>query len=204
MRSKGKTVLALISTFALASAALAAGANEKFHNLMIALPDGSVQHIRYTGDVAPQVVILPASRQIAPVSLFDAFDAPFAALDRLAAEMDRQRDAMLRQVAMLRAQAASGKAGVSPAVVANMPAGSVSYSFVSTSSGKGFCSESLQVTSYGAGQKPKVVSQSSGDCSKVMPRVLPTAQVKPSSTIPTIEPAKLEAAPVPAKPANRT
>jgi len=204
MRTKGKAVLALISTVALASAAVAAGAKEKFHNLMVALPDGSVQHIRYTGDVAPQVVFVPARARIAPVGLFDDFDAPFAELDRMVAEMNRQSDAMLRQAAMLRAQAAPGTAGLNQAVIANMPAGSVSYSFVSTSNGNGFCSKSLQVTSYGANQKPKVVSQSSGDCSKVMPKVVPTTQVKPSSTLPNLVPAKLEPASAPAQPADRT
>jgi hypothetical protein len=204
MRVKGKAILALISTVAVASTALAAGAKEKFHNLMVALPDGSVQHIRYTGDVAPQIVMVPTHERIAPVSLFDDFDAPFAELDRMIAEMNRQSDAMLREAAMLSAQAANGKAGVSPAVIANMPAGSVSYSFFSSSSGNGSCSQSLQVTSFGAGQKPKVVSQSSGDCSKVMPKVVPTTQVKPSSSLPNVVPAKLEPAPAPAKPANRT
>jgi hypothetical protein len=204
MRTKGKAVLALISTFAIAGAAVAAGKAEKFHNLMLALPDGSVQHIRYSGDVEPQILFEPVSSQLMPVSLIDAFDAPFAELDRMVAEMNRQSDAMLRQAALLGAQAANGKAGVNQAVIANMPAGSVSYSFFSSSNGNDSCSQSLQVTSYGAGQKPKVVSQSSGDCSKVMPKVVPTTQVKPSSTLPGLAPVKLEPAPMPAKPANRT
>ena len=204
MRITSKAVLAVASTFALAGAAVAAGAAEKVHNLMIALPDGSVQHIRYTGDVAPQVVFQQASREAAPAGLFDDVDAPFAALDRMVAELNRQSDAMLRQAAMLSAQAARGSATVSPAVVANMPAGSVSYSFFSSSSGNGSCSQSLQVTSFGVGQKPKVVSQSSGDCTKVMPKVVPTAEVKPSSTLPGLVPAKLDNAPAPAKPSRRT
>jgi hypothetical protein len=204
MRTKGKAVLALISTFALASAAVAAGAKENVHKLMVALPDGSVQHISYTGDVAPEILFVPATAQLAPVSPFDAFDAPFVELDRMVAEMNRRSDAMLRQAAMLSAQAANGKAGIGTAVVANMPAGSVSYSFFASSSGNGACSQSVQVTSFGAGQKPKVVSQRSGDCSKVLPKVVPTAQVQPSSTLPGVVPAKLESAPRPAKPANRT
>jgi hypothetical protein len=202
MRTKGKAVLALISTFALASAAVAAGAKEEFHNLMIALPDGSVQHIRYTGDVAPQIVILPASSQLAPGGLFDAFDAPFAELDRVVADMNRQSDAMLRQAAMLSARAADGRAGLNQAVITDMPAGTVSYSFFSTTGGNGSCSQSLQVTSYGASQKPKVVSQSSGDCSKMMPKLVPTTGARPSSSMPKLVPVKLETAPAPARPAN--
>jgi hypothetical protein len=204
MRKTGKAVLALLSTVALAGTAVAAGAKEKFQNLMVALPDGSVQHIRYTGNVEPQIVFLPAAAAIEPVAMFDDFDARFAALDRMVAEMNQQSEAMLRQAAMLQAQAAKGNAGLNQAVIANMPAGSVSYTFFSSSNGNGFCSQSLQVTSLGANQKPKVVSQSSGDCSKVMPRVVPTSQVKPSSTLPGVMPAKLDQAPAPAKPASRT
>jgi hypothetical protein len=204
MRITGKAALAVLSTFALASAAVAAGAAEKVHDLLLALPDGSVQHIRYTGDVVPRAVLLPASEAISPISLLDDFGAPFAALDHMVAEMNRQSDAMLRQAAMLNAQAAKGNAAASPAVIANMPAGSVSYSFFASSSGNGSCSQSLQVTSFGAGQKPRVVSQSSGDCTRVMPKVVPTNHVQPSSTLPGVVPAKLELAPAPAKPASRS
>jgi hypothetical protein len=42
--------------------------------------------------------------------------------------------------------------------------GTVSYSFVSTTNGGSTCSRSVQVTSLGSGQQPKVVSNSSGDC----------------------------------------
>ena len=203
MRITGKAMLALVSTLALAGTAVAAGAAAKVHNLLVALPDGSVQHIRYTGDVAPRIEFLPASAELAPVGLFADFDSPFVELDRMVAEMNRQSDAMLRQAALLGAQA-NGNAQLDPAVMAKLPAGSVSYSFISTSSGNGSCTQSLQVTSYGASQKPRVVSQSSGDCAKVMPKVVPTSHAQPSSTLPGLVPAKLDPAPVPAKPARRT
>jgi hypothetical protein len=204
MRITGKAALALISTFALASAAVAGVAAEKFHNLMVALPDGSVQHIRYTGDVAPQIEFLPVSAESAPADLFDAFDAPFVELDRMVAEMNRQSDAMLREAALLGAQAANGNARLDPAVMARLPAGTVSYSFISTSSGNGTCSQSLQLTSFGAGEKPRVVSQSSGDCTKTLPKTVPAAQRQPSPTLPALVPAKLVPAAAPAKPADRT
>lgn len=204
MRTTGKAVLVLMSSFALATAALAGGAREKVQNLLVALPDGSVQHIRYTGDVAPQVVFLPTSVEVAPIAMVDAFDAPFAELDRMVAEMNRQSDAMLRQAAMLNAQAAKGNGQRNQAVIASMPAGSVSYSFFASSSGGGSCSQSLQVTSLAAGQQPRVISQSSGDCSKVMPRVVPTTQIErsPSPALPGLVPARLDKAPLTAKPAN--
>jgi hypothetical protein len=55
-----------------------------------------------------------------------------------------------------------------------MPAGTMHYSFVSTSSGNGTCSRSVEMTSFGAGQQPKVIQTSSGDC-KGMPNVTPTS-----------------------------
>jgi hypothetical protein len=206
MRVTGKLGLVLVSSFALATAAVAGVAADKFHEMTVALPDGSVQHIRYTGNVAPRVVVLPASAVIAPAGLFDTFDAPFADLDRMMVEMDRQSDALLRQAALLGAQPANGAARLDPAVIARMPAGSFSYSFVSTSSGNGSCTQSLQVTSYGGSQKPKMVSQSSGNCAKRPGQPVPATGMQPSSALPKAVPAKLEAAPAPApaKPADRT
>ena len=46
----------------------------------VALPDGSVQHIRYTGDVEPQLIFLPARAEITPIAIFEDVDAQFAAL----------------------------------------------------------------------------------------------------------------------------
>ena len=86
-----------------------------------------------------------------------------ALFDRIAADMDRQMDAMFRQARMLET-AAVGDAPFDQAGFGALPAGTVSYRFVSTSTGNGVCSRSVQVTSLGAGQQPKVVSSSSGDC----------------------------------------
>ena len=59
---------------------------------------------------------------------------------------------------------------IDQAALKSVPAGgTVSYSYTSYSSGDGKgggCSQSYQMTSYGANAQPKVVSQSSGDCSK--------------------------------------
>ena len=206
MRMTRKVGLVLISSFALASAAVAGVTANKVHNLMIALPDGSVQHIRYTGEVAPQVVILPASEAIAPIAMFDAFDAPFAQLDRMVAEMDRENDAMLRQAALLAAQPANGVAHPGLTMVGQLPAGTVTYSFVSTSNGKASCSQSWQMTSYGPNQKPKLVSHSSGNCAASPMQALPTTQAEPDTASPKLTPVSLDkpAAPVVAKPATRT
>ena len=198
MRLKGKTLLAGIATLAIAGAAVAGVVADKTHVLTVALPDGSVEHIHYTGNVAPKVVIAPVAQSwdmLSPVALFDGgFGvSPFAAFDRIAAVMDRQADDMMRQAALL----ASQPAGVSTAAARNLPAGAVSYSFVSTSSGNGTCNQSVQVTSFGADQQPKVVRQSSGDCSAMATSSpAPVAEHKDAARPSTLVPVKLD---VPAK-----
>ncbi|AOH86104.1 hypothetical protein AWL63_21220 [Sphingomonas panacis] len=157
-----KIALAGISTATLAGSALAA--DRAMHLLDVNLPDGSVAHVRYFGDVAPKVVLVPVA-QVEPVAMLDSF----ASFDHMFADMDRQQQAMLQHVAaMQRATPQDGK--IDEAAIKNLPAGgAVSYSFTSYSSGDGKgggCTQSYQMTSYGANAQPKVVSQSSGDCSK--------------------------------------
>lgn len=153
-----KIALAGIGTAALAGSALAA--DRAMHLLDVNLPDGSVAHVRYFGDVAPKVVLVPVA-QAEPVAMLDPFADIFA-------DMDRQQEAMLQQVAAMQgAVPVDGK--VDQVALKSLPAGAVSYSYTSYSSGDGKgggCSQSYQMTSYGAYAQPKVVSQSSGDCSK--------------------------------------
>lgn len=154
-------VLAGAAAIATAGTAIAAANHNRV--MTIDLPDGSLARIEYQGDVAPKVTVEPAMR-FAPVRFADpAITAPFALFDRIAADMDRQMDAMFRQVRMLEAAAARGTT-LDRAAFGTLPAGTVSYRFVSTSTGNGTCSRSIQITSLGADQQPKVVSSSSGDC----------------------------------------
>jgi len=161
-----KIALAGVGSAALAGSALAA--ERAMHMMDVNLPDGSVAHVRYFGDVAPKVVLVPVA-DTTPVALLDP-RASFAAFDQMFADMDRQHEAMMQQVAaMQRAAPADGK--IDQAALKSLPAGgTVSYSFTSYSSGGdgkgGGCTQSYQMTSYGANAQPKVVSQSSGDCSK--------------------------------------
>ncbi|WP_157219069.1 hypothetical protein [Flavisphingomonas formosensis] len=165
MRFNRKAMLAVAASLAVGTAAVAATKAEPSHVMEVALPDGSVAHIRYSGDVAPRILFAPAGADAFAPTAFDAFDAaPFAMFDRIAAEMDAQADAMFRQIDAMRQQAATQPGGLTAVSTGTLPAGAVSYSFVSTSSGKGMCSRSVQVTSLGEGKQPKVVSQTSGDC----------------------------------------
>lgn len=191
MRFTRNMLIAGAAAVALAGAAIAAK-EANTHVLSIALPDGSIEQVHYSGDVAPKVVMVPAA-SIAPTAFFDATfgpDSPFAAMDRISEQMNRQAEAMLRQAATMAAQPDG----------ADMPAGSFHYTMVSTSSGGKGCSQSVQVTSAGEGQQPKVIRTSSGDCSAVAasgatPAVAPNAvpgaaEVKPVAYEPAKQPTK--------------
>ena len=140
MRRVRTTVVAGIAAALVAGTAVAAARDN--HWINVALPDGSVARIEYHGDVAPRVVVAPAPMSVAmPVDLFDM--APFAAFDRIAAEMDRQTDALMRQVAAMQAPVAGADGNVDMAAFGKLPAGTMHYSFFSTSTGNTFFSKLL-------------------------------------------------------------
>ena len=172
MRKTRIGLFAGIATLALAGTAMAATAKD--HVLNITLPDGSIEQIHYTGDVAPRVALAPP-REIAVPVMID----PFADFDRISAAMDRQMDAMLREASTMAARPVSPDGKIDMAAFGKMPAGTMHYSFVSTSNGSGTCSRSVQVTSFGPDQQPKVVSQSSGDCSAMGVQPTPTSGAAP-------------------------
>ena len=208
MRLTRKAVFAGLASLAMAGTALAAGPS-RHHVVNLALPDGSIAQVHYVGDTPPQLVVAPVA---APV-LFDGFDlfdasagadlAPFAMLDRIAADMDRQF-AQLHQAAF-----AAGGAGIDPASIdlaaaAQLPAGATSYSFVSTSNGNVTCSRSVSVTSLGAGKAPRVESQVSGNCAKASGAAGSPAAVHavapapdPDSPTPALRPRNHMAPPLP-------
>ncbi|MDB5686541.1 MAG: hypothetical protein JWR77_1130 [Rhizorhabdus sp.] len=182
MRFTRNLLVAGAASIALAGAAIAAN-EARTHVLSIALPDGSIEQVHYSGDVPPKVVIVPAA-SIAPMAFFDtAFgpESPFAMMDRISEQMDRQADAMLHQAATMAAQSSNGT------TFTNMPAGPFHYTMVSSSSGDGKgCTRSVQITSTGEGQQPRVINASSGDCSAVAapgvtPAVAPDATAVPGA-----------------------
>lgn len=85
MRLMSKIALAGAAACALAGTAYAA--DRSLHRMNVALPDGSVAHVVYAGDVAPRLEVVPVDRMI-PVALLDS---PFAGVDQMFAEMDRRR-----------------------------------------------------------------------------------------------------------------
>jgi hypothetical protein len=122
------------------------------HVLTVPLPGGGVEQIQYTGDVAPQVVMVPsAAVELDPMMAPD----PFTTLERISVLLDQQAAAMFRQVEEL-----PGMASQMP----ELPPGASGYSFVSTLSGNGVCTRSVRITYNGGNAAPKVVSSSSGNC----------------------------------------
>jgi len=169
MRITRTTILA--GGAALLVAGTTAAAAEKLHQMNVALPDGSVATIEYAGDVAPKVTVEPTEPP-----LLVAVD-PFAQFDRIAAMMDAQREAMLRQVAALQQAAAQAEAGEPGqlTVVGNLPAG-VHYTMVSSTTDANGCTRTVQYTSDGGSAAPKVTRASAGSCdSAVENRAGPTA-----------------------------
>ena len=156
---------------------LALAAGPSFHVMTIQLPGGGVEHIQYTGNAPPKVVFAsgPAFPFFAAAwgSPFWGPESPFAELDRVSAMMDRQMAAMMRDAQTMQPD------GLYSAVMKDAPPGASSYSFVTTMSGNGFCSRSVQITSSPNGGKPQVVSHTSGNCGGA---TTPSLSATPSQT----------------------
>ena len=157
-----------IAALALAGlAGTAAAQSPDTHVMKVQLPGGGVAEIRYTGNVPPQVVVANAPASLAAFDPFPSLfgpGSPFAMMERVSAEMDRQAAAMLTQAEGLAAQARSGSPQVLQTTLGNLPPGNTGYSYISTRSSNGVCTQSVEISSQGSGAPPKVVSHSSGNC----------------------------------------
>lgn len=172
-----ETVLAGVAIAALAGAALGL-ANDK-QTMTVGLPDGSLAHIEYKGDVPPKVAIDPASQFVVPVVFTNpTIFWPSSLFDQIAADMELQADAMLKQARLI--EAAAAKDGALD--TGRLPAGMRNYHFVAMSTQNGTCSRSVQMTSLGPSQQPKVVSSSSGNCDNAAKAPTPAATVPAKSS----------------------
>lgn len=156
-------VFALSAVAAVALAGTAVAAAPKSHVMNVPLPDGSVAHIEYVGDVAPKVTVDPRPMADAAASWGMPFPS-FAGFDRMIEQMQRQSQQMMRQAQEMAKQ----PAGAAPYIAsyANMPAGQTSTTIVSISSNGSACTRSTEVVSQGPGKAPKVTSSVSGECGK--------------------------------------
>jgi len=190
----------LIGAAALAvlGAGVAEAATAKLHTMKVDAPDGAVVEVRYAGNVAPQVKVVPASE----AAQFDAamtqpdMTDPFAQMDRVSAMMDAQMHAMMQRAAILQRQAAvqmqqaaaNGQVTqMAPGVtfVGTMPKGA-HFSYVSTTSDANGCTRTVSYSSDGTSAPAKVTQAASDGCSAVHRNTAPI-------------PAKVEApAPAPA------
>jgi hypothetical protein len=154
MRLTRTTILA--GGAALLVAGTAAAAAEKLHTMNVDLPDGSVAQIEYAGDVAPKVAVAPV-----------AYADPFLQLDRVAAYMEAQHQAMMQQFAAMEQTAA--RAGTAQpgqmTLTGNLPAGSHFTYVSSTTDGRG-CTQTVEYSSDGSSAQPKVTRTSAGSCDK--------------------------------------
>ena len=181
MRLMSKVLLGGLATAALAGTAVAA--EHVVHVMNVAMPDGSIAKVRYVGDTPPVVRVVPV--RAVPVMPVAMIDPGFAAMDRMVAAMDAHADAMMRQAAMMAAMPATG-APLQHADMQKLPAGTVSYSYVSTTSSNG-CTQTVRTTSDGSGGQPQVIRTSAGTCdgAKVSPAVADSAA--PAKTIKAVE-----------------
>lgn len=156
MRKSRKFILAgTAAVLALGTGAAAA----ETHRMNVSLPDGSIAQVEYEGEVAPRVIVVPAAARLGA-----SYD-PFAAFDRIAAQMEAQRQAMLLRMAALQ-QAAAEAASANPGqmtVVGDLPAG-VHYTMVSSTTDASGCTQTVRYSSDGSGEQPKVTRASTGAC----------------------------------------
>lgn len=151
----------LLAAAAATVAGTAFAAAPKTHVMNVALPDGSTARVEYVGDVAPKVTVDPVRSPTEEGGMFGALPA-FAGFDRIFEQMNRETQAMMRQVQQMQVQ--PGTPGMNVASYGSMPAGSSSVSVVSYSNGSGTCTRTTEVVSQGAGKQPKVTERVSGNC----------------------------------------
>ncbi|MBV8337522.1 MAG: hypothetical protein JO358_19200 [Alphaproteobacteria bacterium] len=177
MRTVRTAILASAAAIAVAGLAGVAGARDlNTHVVTIEVPGGGVAEILYTGDVPPQVVLSPAPTTLSALPSFGAFfgsASPFAELERLSAVMDREAASLMRQAEQLARAPGFGGNQLIEAGLRSLPPGTTSYTMVSSWSGNGVCSQSVEITSPANGGTPRVVSHSSGNCGSVPSSVGP-------------------------------
>jgi hypothetical protein len=152
-------VIALASAAAVALAGTAAAASRNSHVMNVPLPDGSVAHVQYVGNVPPRVTVEPvaATGDLWSTGMFPSF----AGFDRMFEQMNRE----MRQVEQMAGQPLAAPAnGLNVASYGSMPAGTSSVSVVSVSNGGATCTRTTEVVSQGPGKPPKVTSNVSGNC----------------------------------------
>jgi hypothetical protein len=148
-----------VAAIMIAGAAVAAA--PRTHKMDVPLPDGSVAHVEYVGDIAPRVTVEPRTYASGAGPWAMSFPS-FAGFDRMIQEMNRRTEEMMRQANEMTHR----PVGAAPYIASygDLPAGGTSTTIVSVSNGGGTCTRTTEVVSQGAGKAPKVTSNVSGQC----------------------------------------
>jgi hypothetical protein len=163
----------------------------------VALPDGSVEQVRCTGDVAPRLVAMPPAAD--PMLVAFGPDSPFAMMDRISAAMNAQMAGLMRQAAAM--QSMTPEQLQQAAMRSGPGGGTTSFTMVSTSGADGVvCSQSVRTVSLGDGKAPQVIRTTSGDCGSAVSR---PQGLTPAAAAAVKAPAPLTPAVLPAQPAER-
>ena len=166
----------VLAGVAAAAAGTAIAATPKTHVMDVPLPDGSVAHVEYVGNVAPKVSVEPAAAPDQNDDFFAGLAPSFASFGRMIEQMNRATQAMMAQSQGMMQQ--GGMPGLNVSSFGNQPAGSSSVSVVSYSNGGSSCTKTTEVVSQGAGKPPKVTTNVSGNCGaagQAAPAPAPTA-----------------------------
>lgn len=198
MRLISKAILAGIGTVALAGSAYAA--ERSLHTMKVDAPDGTVVQIRYSGDQRPDVSFVPVRpvaiavpmASMAPIAIADPMFADFANMDRMFAAMDAQMASAMRMAPAMPAIPTGPDGKPDLAALKTMPAGTVSYSYYSSSTGPNGCTQTVQYSSNGKDAQPKIVKTSAGDCT-------PGAAKSPAANLPVKAEASAKAPPAPGR-----
>ncbi len=169
-----KTPLLVAALVGLAAApGMARAASPDRHLITVRLPDGMTAQIQYTGNIPPRIMFGAPAAAAAFVTPGD----PFTLLRQISADMDRQAAAMFQSVNNLMLAPAPGFGGPTEAVLGAPPAG-------------GLCARSVQITTTGNGQPPRVVTRTEGQCGPASGAAAPTAL--PAMPQPATGPAPIE------------
>jgi hypothetical protein len=129
------------------------------HTIDVSLPDGSVAHVEYVGDIAPKVTLAPRAASS------DDWAMPFpsfAGFDRMMERMQRQSQELMRRAQQMSHQPVAAAPYV--ASFGSLPAGETSTTIVSVSNNGVTCTRTTEMVSQGPGKTPKVTSKISGQC----------------------------------------
>ncbi|OEC95555.1 MULTISPECIES: hypothetical protein [unclassified Rhizobium] len=131
------------------------------HQMTVRLPDGSLELIRYSGAQPPTITFRDDPASMAGFSPFDDI-SPFADIERISAAMDREAAALMNDPRLF-APWPDGSDNLMKIDLSKLPAGVKGYTVISTTSGKGTCTQTVEYFSSGSG-KPRVEKTSSGSC----------------------------------------